>query len=140
MQGIRDKQVLLQHTNLGTSYAFGPPKTISSEIHSNHSHIVTRHSSIDPYPPDLSSCSSLSRQMIARSWQMSDSHLQSQVDHWKRLAQDKNRELETFRQELDSILDILRHLHRQGVVLPFPAPISHRSEPTHADTLKVLDI
>uniref|UniRef100_A0A3Q1I441 Centrosomal protein of 162 kDa n=1 Tax=Acanthochromis polyacanthus TaxID=80966 RepID=A0A3Q1I441_9TELE len=43
---------------------------------------------------------------------------QSEVERWKRLAQDKSRELEVFRLELDSILDILRHLQRQGLVLP----------------------
>lgn len=35
---------------------------------------------------------------------------QSEVALWKRLAQEKSRELEGFRLELDSILDVLRHL------------------------------
>ncbi|KAM9847014.1 centrosomal protein of 162 kDa [Aulostomus maculatus] len=47
---------------------------------------------------------------------------QSDVDQWKHLAQDKSRELEAFRVELDSILDILRHLQGQGVVLHTPVP------------------
>ncbi|ERE75361.1 putative protein QN1 like protein [Cricetulus griseus] len=34
------------------------------------------------------------------------------------LQQLKNRELDKFRTELDSILDVLRELHRQGVVVP----------------------
>uniref|UniRef100_A0A3B4FU92 Centrosomal protein of 162 kDa n=1 Tax=Pundamilia nyererei TaxID=303518 RepID=A0A3B4FU92_9CICH len=44
----------------------------------------------------------------------------SELEHWRRLAQDKSREMDAFRLELDSILDILRHLQRQGAVLPTP--------------------
>nr|XP_020516480.2 centrosomal protein of 162 kDa-like isoform X2 [Labrus bergylta] len=57
------------------------------------------------------------QQVIGSSWQTSEADQQTEVEHWKRLAQDKSRELEAFRLELDSILDILRHLQRQGVVL-----------------------
>ncbi|KAM8869148.1 centrosomal protein of 162 kDa isoform 2-T5 [Spinachia spinachia] len=57
------------------------------------------------------------QQAIVGSWQTFDTDQQSEVESWKRLAQDKSRELEAFRLELDSILDILRHLQRQGVVL-----------------------
>nr|XP_024656345.1 centrosomal protein of 162 kDa-like [Maylandia zebra] len=46
--------------------------------------------------------------------------LQSELEHWRRLAQDKSREMDAFRLELDAILDILRHLQRQGAVLPTP--------------------
>lgn len=60
--------------------------------------------------------------MIGGSWQTLEADQQSEVERWKHLAQDKSRELEAFRLELDSILDILRHLQRQGVVLPTPAP------------------
>nr|XP_040021407.1 LOW QUALITY PROTEIN: centrosomal protein of 162 kDa [Gasterosteus aculeatus aculeatus] len=52
------------------------------------------------------------QQVVVGSWQTSE------AESWKRLAQDKSRELEAFRLELDSILDILRHLQRLGVVLP----------------------
>ncbi|XP_054477409.1 centrosomal protein of 162 kDa isoform X2 [Anoplopoma fimbria] len=58
------------------------------------------------------------QQMIGCSWQTLEADQQSELESWKRLAQDKSRELEAFRLELDSILDILRHLQRQGVVLP----------------------
>lgn len=67
-------------------------------------------------------CPLLSGQVIGGSWQALDPDQQSQVERWKRLAQDKSRELEAFRLELDSILDILRHLQRQGVVLPLTVP------------------
>uniref|UniRef100_A0A4W3I8R2 Centrosomal protein of 162 kDa n=1 Tax=Callorhinchus milii TaxID=7868 RepID=A0A4W3I8R2_CALMI len=43
-----------------------------------------------------------------------------EVEKWKKLAQLKNQELENFRAELDSILDVLRELQRQGVVIPAP--------------------
>ncbi|XP_047453612.1 centrosomal protein of 162 kDa isoform X2 [Mugil cephalus] len=64
------------------------------------------------------------QQVVGWAWQTSGSDRQSEVDHWRRLAQDKTRELEAFRLELDSILDVLRHLQRQRPVLPSPdAPI-----------------
>ncbi|NXK58857.1 CE162 protein, partial [Sylvietta virens] len=43
-----------------------------------------------------------------------------EVEKWRRLAQQKNWELEKFRMELDSILDVLRELQKQGVVIPAP--------------------
>ncbi|XP_039973965.1 centrosomal protein of 162 kDa isoform X2 [Xiphias gladius] len=58
------------------------------------------------------------KQVMDGSWQTLEVNQQSEVEHWKHLAQDKSRELEAFRLELDSILDILRHLQRQGVVFP----------------------
>ncbi|XP_073342549.1 centrosomal protein of 162 kDa [Pagrus major] len=61
------------------------------------------------------------QQVIGGSWTL-DADQPSEVEHWKHLAQDKSRELEAFRLELDSILNILRHLQRQGVVLPVAAP------------------
>ncbi|CAJ1061874.1 centrosomal protein of 162 kDa isoform X3 [Xyrichtys novacula] len=67
------------------------------------------------------------QQVIGSSWQTSEGDQQSEVERWKRLAQDKSRELEAFRLELDSILDILRHLQRQGVVL---TPITTLTAPT----------
>ncbi|KAF7647638.1 hypothetical protein LDENG_00168900 [Lucifuga dentata] len=62
------------------------------------------------------------QQVIGGSRQLLEADQLDQVDHWRRLAQEKSRELEAFRLELDSILDILRHLHGQGFVLP-----SHKS-------------
>lgn len=57
----------------------------------------------------------LSLQVMGGLWRMSAADLQSEVDHWRHLAQDRSRELNAFRTELDSILDILRHLQKQGV-------------------------
>ncbi|XP_051263216.1 centrosomal protein of 162 kDa isoform X2 [Dicentrarchus labrax] len=67
------------------------------------------------------------QQVIGGSWQTPDAGEQSEVERWKRLAQDKSRELEAFRLELDSILDILRHLQRQGVVFPITTTPIQRS-------------
>ncbi|XP_068793776.1 centrosomal protein of 162 kDa isoform X2 [Struthio camelus] len=49
-----------------------------------------------------------------------DARQTHEVEKWRRLAQRKNQELEKFRVELDSILDVLRELQRQGVVIPGP--------------------
>ncbi|XP_008431087.2 centrosomal protein of 162 kDa isoform X2 [Poecilia reticulata] len=62
------------------------------------------------------------QQVVAETFQMSTADLQSEVERWRRLAQDKSRELDAFRSELDSILDILRHLQKQGAVLPALEP------------------
>ncbi|NXK87569.1 CE162 protein, partial [Formicarius rufipectus] len=43
-----------------------------------------------------------------------------EAEKWRRLAQQKNQELEKFRVELDSILDVLHELQKQGVVIPPP--------------------
>ncbi|CAI5678426.1 centrosomal protein of 162 kDa isoform X4 [Oreochromis niloticus] len=60
------------------------------------------------------------QQVLRGAWQTPGDDLQSELEHWRCLAQDKSREMDAFRLELDSILDILRHLQRQGVVLPTP--------------------
>uniref|UniRef100_A0A669QGT6 Centrosomal protein of 162 kDa n=1 Tax=Phasianus colchicus TaxID=9054 RepID=A0A669QGT6_PHACC len=43
-----------------------------------------------------------------------------EAERWRKLAQRKNEELERFRVELDSILDVLQELQKQGVVIPAP--------------------
>ncbi|NXM06054.1 CE162 protein, partial [Tyrannus savana] len=49
-----------------------------------------------------------------------------EAEKWRRLAQQKNQELEKFRVELDSILDVLRELQKQGVVVPAPDSVGFR--------------
>ncbi|NWX31323.1 CE162 protein, partial [Notiomystis cincta] len=51
---------------------------------------------------------------------ISEARQSQEAEKWRRLAQQKNRELEKFRVELDSILDVLRELQKQGVVIPAP--------------------
>nr|XP_023410009.1 centrosomal protein of 162 kDa [Loxodonta africana] len=67
------------------------------------------------------------QQIIQQTRQVVETEQNKETEKWKRLAQLKNRELDKFRTELDSILDVLRELHRQGVV--FPAAVS---EDAHA--------
>lgn len=67
-------------------------------------------------PQDVSP--SVLAQVIARSWQRSESDERSQVESWRRVVEDKSKELESCRQELDSILDLVRCLQRE--ILPVP--------------------
>ncbi|KAL1781590.1 centrosomal protein of 162 kDa [Sigmodon hispidus] len=58
------------------------------------------------------------QQIIQQTRHVVETEQNKEVEKWKRLAQLKNRELDKFRTELDSMLDVLRELHRQGVVMP----------------------
>ncbi|XP_067839980.1 centrosomal protein of 162 kDa [Heptranchias perlo] len=60
------------------------------------------------------------QQLIQQARHCADAEQIQEVEKWKKLAQFKNHELENFRTELDSILDVLRELQRQGVVIPAP--------------------
>ncbi|XP_006870730.1 PREDICTED: centrosomal protein of 162 kDa [Chrysochloris asiatica] len=62
------------------------------------------------------------QQIIQQTRQVVETEQNKEIEKWKRLAQLKNRELDKFRTELDSILDVLRELHRQGVVVPVALP------------------
>ncbi|XP_067882965.1 centrosomal protein of 162 kDa [Heterodontus francisci] len=61
------------------------------------------------------------QQLIQQARHCADAEQIQEVEKWKKLAQFKNHELENFRTELDSILDVLRELQRQGVVIPAPS-------------------
>ncbi|XP_021096348.1 centrosomal protein of 162 kDa isoform X3 [Heterocephalus glaber] len=58
------------------------------------------------------------QQIIQQTYQVVETEQNKEIEKWKRLAQLKNHELDKFRTELDSILDVLRELHRQGLVVP----------------------
>ncbi|XP_063089237.1 centrosomal protein of 162 kDa isoform X3 [Cavia porcellus] len=58
------------------------------------------------------------QQIIQQTYRVVETEQNKEIEKWKRLAQLKNRELDRFRTELDSILDVLRELHRRGVVVP----------------------
>ncbi|XP_041758347.1 centrosomal protein of 162 kDa [Coregonus clupeaformis] len=58
------------------------------------------------------------QQVMGQTRLVVEAEQQSEVERWRRLAQGKTQELEVFRLELDSILDVLRELQRQGVVIP----------------------
>ncbi|TWW79897.1 Centrosomal protein of 162 kDa [Takifugu flavidus] len=81
------------------------------------------------------------QEVIDRSWPTFESDKQSQVECWRRVAEDQRRQLDAFRQELDSILDILRYLQREGVVLSFPAPSTpHPHTPLNKPTCSLLSL
>ncbi|XP_076827607.1 centrosomal protein of 162 kDa isoform X2 [Brachyhypopomus gauderio] len=58
------------------------------------------------------------KQMIAQTRAVVEQEQEQEVARWKRLAQGRSSELQAFRLELDSILDVLRELQKQGVVIP----------------------
>ncbi|KAJ8354141.1 hypothetical protein SKAU_G00217080 [Synaphobranchus kaupii] len=60
------------------------------------------------------------QQVIAQTRLVVEAEQQKEVERWRKQAQAKGQELEAFRVELDSILDVLRELQRQGVVIPVP--------------------
>ncbi|KAG8516095.1 Centrosomal protein of 162 kDa [Galemys pyrenaicus] len=62
------------------------------------------------------------QQIIQQTKQVVETEQNKEIEKWKRLAQLKNHELDKFRTELDSILDVLRELHRQGVIVPVAFP------------------
>ncbi|XP_067304358.1 centrosomal protein of 162 kDa [Pseudorasbora parva] len=68
------------------------------------------------------------QQVIADTRRVVEQEQQGEVERWRRLAHGRAKELDAFRLELDSILDVLRELQRQGVVIPVP---EHTSTTTH---------
>lgn len=46
--------------------------------------------------------------------------LRLEIQKWKGVIQKKNKDIDRFRSELDSILSVLKELRRQGVVIPLP--------------------
>lgn len=68
------------------------------------------------------------QQVIADTRRVVEQEQQGEVERWRRLAHGRAKELDAFRLELDSILDVLRELQRQGVVIPIP---EHTSTITH---------
>ena len=56
--------------------------------------------------------------LLRQSHAAATAELQSEIAKWKRTVELKNREIEHFHLELDNILEVLKELRRQGVVLP----------------------
>ncbi|XP_071998120.1 centrosomal protein of 162 kDa isoform X3 [Engystomops pustulosus] len=61
------------------------------------------------------------QQIIDQTLHVAEATQIKETEKWKRLVQQKNMELEKFRTELDAILDVLRILQKQGVVIPSSA-------------------
>lgn len=66
------------------------------------------------------------KQIIHQSQALAAADMEREVEKWKKIVEDKNREVEKFRAELDKILQVLKELHRQGVVLPVGSSSSSR--------------
>lgn len=58
------------------------------------------------------------QQVIQQTQQISEVEQLQETEKWRKLALLKNQELEKFRIELDSMLDVLRQLQKQGVIIP----------------------
>ncbi len=56
--------------------------------------------------------------MLRQSHAAATAEMQSEISKWKRTVEAKNKEIEIFRSELDTILGVLQELQRQGVILP----------------------
>ncbi|XP_073531755.1 centrosomal protein of 162 kDa isoform X2 [Phyllobates terribilis] len=61
------------------------------------------------------------QQIIDQTRHVAEAAQVKEIEKWRRLVQQKNMELEKFRTELDAILDVLRMLQKQGVVIPTSA-------------------
>uniref|UniRef100_A0A7M4G221 Centrosomal protein of 162 kDa n=1 Tax=Crocodylus porosus TaxID=8502 RepID=A0A7M4G221_CROPO len=60
------------------------------------------------------------QQVVQQTQHVAEAQQIQEIEKWRKLAQIKNQELEKFRVELDSILDVLRELQKQGVIIPAP--------------------
>ena len=56
--------------------------------------------------------------LLRQSHAAATAELQAEIAKWKRTVELKNKEIEHFRLELDNILEVLKELRRQGVILP----------------------
>lgn len=58
------------------------------------------------------------KQLITNAKQAATVELDLEIKKWKNIVEIKNNETQKFRTELDSILDVLRLLQKQGVIIP----------------------
>ena len=57
-------------------------------------------------------------QIIRNSKHNASIETEKEVEKWRQLVDSKNNEIQKFRVELDSILEVIRVLQKQGVVIP----------------------
>ena len=57
-------------------------------------------------------------QIIDRNKRIATAQLEKENAKWRKIVESKNEELTKFRTELDSMLEVLRALQKQGVVMP----------------------
>jgi len=59
-------------------------------------------------------------QQLVQQQSISPAHdVTKEMSRWRTLVDEKNREIDRFRAELDAILEILRQLQSEGVVIPY---------------------
>ncbi|XP_021349232.1 centrosomal protein of 162 kDa-like isoform X2 [Mizuhopecten yessoensis] len=61
------------------------------------------------------------QEVIRNAKQVASVQLEHAVQKWRKIVESKNKEIQKFRTELDAILEVLRVLQRQGVVIPISA-------------------
>ncbi|XP_033740453.1 centrosomal protein of 162 kDa-like isoform X2 [Pecten maximus] len=64
------------------------------------------------------------QEVIRNAKQVASVELEQEVQKWRKIVEAKNSEIQKFRTELDAILEVLRVLQRQGVVIPISASAS----------------
>ncbi|XP_069138215.1 centrosomal protein of 162 kDa-like isoform X2 [Argopecten irradians] len=64
------------------------------------------------------------QEVIKNAKQVASVELEHEVQKWRKIVEAKNSEIQKFRTELDAILEVLRVLQRQGVVIPISASAS----------------
>ena len=60
--------------------------------------------------------------LLRSSQRFASQDLAEEAARWKKMVESKNMEICKFREELDSILNVLRELQRQGIELPYVVP------------------
>ncbi|VDI10859.1 Hypothetical predicted protein [Mytilus galloprovincialis] len=63
-------------------------------------------------------------QIIKNAKHTASVEMEQEANKWKGIVDSKNSEIQRFRTELDSILDVLKLLQKQGVVIPVSAAVS----------------
>ncbi|XP_053396479.1 centrosomal protein of 162 kDa-like isoform X2 [Mercenaria mercenaria] len=58
------------------------------------------------------------QQIIKNSKLSASVEIEKETDKWRKLVETKNNEIQRFRMELDSILEVIRVLQKQGVIIP----------------------
>lgn len=58
------------------------------------------------------------QQLLHQNHLLAAEEVAEEAAKWKKVVESKTKEIDRFRNELDSILDVLRVLQRQGVVIP----------------------
>ncbi|XP_071136252.1 centrosomal protein of 162 kDa-like [Mytilus edulis] len=64
------------------------------------------------------------QQIIKNAKHTASVEMDQEANKWKGIVDSKNSEIQRFRTELDSILDVLKLLQKQGVVIPVSAAVS----------------